>query len=325
MADRLEVKLEEREEKSSPSPLRRGGDELVGLYLKEVGPIPLLTAEEEVSLSRRWRKARLAQARRRKNVSDQRTRRFLERQIKDGITARKHLIEANSRLVVSMARRYMGRGVPLSDLIQEGNLGLMRAVDRYDPERGYRFSTYAIWWIRQAIARAVGEQGRSIRLPTHMVEDLGKIDRTSRRLTQELGREPSKEELAAAVGMTPQRVSNILSMSGEPISLETPVGEEETSVLGDFIVDEETPLPTAVTSHSLLGEQVDEVLSTLTPREAEVMRLRFGLEDGRPYTLEEVGEKLGLTRERIRQIQTQALRRLRHPRRSRYLKPYINN
>lgn len=324
MAQELELKLEEMNKSSVPLP-RPGGDELVGLYLKEVGPIPLLTAEEEVLLSRRWQKARRAQARLHKGVADQKTKRFLEKQIQEGIKARRRMIEANSRLVVSIARRYMGRGVPLSDLIQEGNLGLMRAVDRYDPERGYRFSTYAIWWVRQGVGRAMAEQGRSIRLPTHMMEDLGKIDRISRRLAQELGRQPNDEEVAKAAGMTPQRVSQILSMAGETISLETPVGDEETSVLGDFIVDEETPLPTAIASRSLLGDQVEEVLSTLTTREAEVLRLRFGLEDGRPYTLEEVGEKLGLTRERIRQIQSQALRRLRHPRRSRYLKPYINN
>ncbi|MBI2845242.1 MAG: sigma-70 family RNA polymerase sigma factor [Chloroflexi bacterium] len=324
MAEGLELKLGEMTE-SSARLSRPGGDELVGLYLKEVGPIPLLTADEEVILSRRWQKARRAQAGLRKGVPDQKTKRLLEKQVKDGVKARKRIIEANSRLVVSIARRYMGRGVPLSDLIQEGNLGLFRAVDRYDPERGYRFSTYAIWWIRQGVARAVAEQGRSIRLPTHMMEDLGKIDRTSRRLAQELGREPSDEEVATAAGIKPERVNQILSMAGEPLSLDTPVGDEETSVLGDFIVDEETPLPNAIASRSLLGDQVEEVLSTLTDREAAVIRLRFGLEDGRPYTLEEVGEKLGLTRERIRQIQSEAIRRLRHPTRSRYLKPYINN
>lgn len=324
MDEELAVLDDPEEEDPSPAP-RPGGDDLLALYLKEVGPIPLLTSEEEVRLSRMWRKARLAQARLQRGNVDPKDRRPLMKRVKDGLKARKRLIEANSRLVISVARRYLGRGVPLGDLIQEGNMGLMRAVDRYDPERGYRFSTYAIWWIRQAVSRAVADQGRTIRLPTHTMEDLNKLDRTSRRLTQELGREPTAEELAKEVGMTVDKVRGIRSVAAEPISLETPVGEEETSTLGEFIEDEETPLPTEVASGSLLEKQVDEALSTLTEREAQVLRLRFGLEDGRPLTLEEVGERMGLTRERVRQIQVQAMRRLRHPRRSRYLKAYINN
>ncbi|MBI3287669.1 MAG: sigma-70 family RNA polymerase sigma factor [Chloroflexi bacterium] len=293
--------------------------------MREVGNIPLLTPHEEVQLARQWRRARQAESRLRRGAVADPRRRQLRKIVAQGRLARERLIKANSRLVISMARRYLGRGVPLGDLIQEGNLGLMRAVDRYDPELGFRFSTYAIWWIRQAVARAISDQGRTIRLPAHMVEDLSRLDRVARQLAQKLGRDPTSQELAAEAGLPPQRVAEILQVAGEPVSLDTPVGEEESSTLADFIVDEETPTPNHVASQSLLGEQVEEALASLTPREARVLRLRFGLEDGRTYTLEEVGEKMGLTRERIRQIQTQALRRLRHPRRSRSLKGYLNN
>lgn len=301
----------------------RSPDDLVGLYLGEVGHIPLLTPEEEVTLSRLWQGAREAEKKLRL-ITDAEARAALEQQVREGQEARDQLIKANSRLVVSMARRYMGRGVPLADLIQEGNLGLMKAVDRYDPERGFRFSTYAIWWIRQAVARAISDQGRTIRLPAHLVENLGKIEKASRRLTQELGREPSQKELAEEMGIAGDRVSDILQLAGEPISLEAPVGSEETSLLGEFIEDSEAPRPPAIASDSLLGEQVEEALASLSEREARVLRLRFGLEGGRPHTLEQVGEVLGLTRERIRQIQTQALRRLRHPQRSKPLREYLN-
>ncbi|MFQ5944707.1 MAG: RNA polymerase sigma factor RpoD/SigA [Anaerolineae bacterium] len=301
----------------------RSPSDLVGLYLGEVGHIPLLTPEEEVSLSRLWQNARRAEKQLKGRV-DKETRAKLEGDVREGQQARDQLIKANSRLVVSMARRYMGRGVPLVDLIQEGNLGLMKAVDRYDPERGFRFSTYAIWWIRQSVARAVSDQGRTIRLPAHLVENLGKIEKTSRRLTQELGREPTQKELAEEMGIEGDRVSDILQMAGEPVSLEAPVGSEDTSLLGEFIEDLDAARPPAIASESLLGEEMEEALASLSEREARVLRLRFGLEGGHPHTLEQVGEVLGLTRERIRQIQTQALRRLRHPRRSKPLREFLN-
>ncbi len=301
----------------------RSPNDLVGLYLGEVGHIPLLTPEEEVSLSRLWQNARRAEDQLKLEVDDK-TRASLERDVREGHQARDQLIKANSRLVVSMARRYLGRGVPLADLIQEGNLGLMKAVDRYDPDRGFRFSTYAIWWIRQSVARAISDQGRTIRLPAHLVENLGKIEKATRRLTQELGREPTQKELAEEMGLEDDRVSDILQMAGEPVSLEAPVGSEDTSLLGEFIEDLDAAHPPAIASESLLGEQVEEALASLSEREARVLRLRFGLEGGRPHTLEQVGEKLGLTRERIRQIQTQALRRLRHPRRSKPLREFLN-
>ena len=301
----------------------RSPNDLVGLYLGEVGHIPLLTPEEEVTLSRLWQSARQAEEKLQGELDDA-TRAALEWELGEGQEARDQLIKANSRLVVSMARRYMGRGVPLADLIQEGNLGLMKAVDRYDPERGFRFSTYAIWWIRQSVARAISDQGRTIRLPAHLVENLGKIEKTSRRLTQELGREPTQKELAKDMGIEDNRVSDILKMAGEPISLEAPVGSEDTSLLGEFIEDMDAARPPAMAAESLLGEQVEEALASLGDREARVLRLRFGLEGGRSHTLEQVGDKLGLTRERIRQIQSQALRRLRHPRRSKPLREFLN-
>ncbi len=297
---------------------------VVSLYLKEVGSTPLLTHEEEVELTRRYQRGRKAEELLKAGGLDHESRCRLLGQMEEGHKSRERLVKANSRLVVSMARRYIGRGVPFADLIQEGNLGLMRAIERFDPERGYRFSTYAIWWIRQAVSRAVAEQGRLIRLPAHKVEELNRLRRASRRLTKGLGREPTQGELATEMGMESEKVESLLNVVEEPVSLDTPVGDEEMCTLAEFIEDEETPSPNAVASHSLLEEQVEEALASLTPREAKVLRLRFGLEDGRPHTLEEVGEEVGLTRERVRQIQADALRRLRHPSRSRLLQGYIN-
>lgn len=309
--------IEEQEDK-------RGTDNVVALYLKEVGKTPLLTPEEELELARRYQKGRTAEEQLKKGIPDHGSRRRLLEEMEEGHKARERFVKANSRLVVSMARKYLGRGVPFADLIQEGNLGLMRAIERFDPERGYRFSTYAIWWIRQAISRAVAYQGRTIRLPAHVVEEVSRLNRASRRLTKELGREPHEEELAEEMDISPERVAELTRVAAEPISLDIPVGEEQMSSLAEFIEDEVTPPPTAEASHSLLEEQLEEALASLTPREAEVIRLRFGLEGDRSYTLEEVGQKIGLTRERVRQIQGEALRRLRHPSRSRFLTGYLN-
>lgn len=310
--------IEEREE------YERDTDNVVALYLREVGNIPLLTPEEELELTRRCHKGRAAEVQLKQGIPDHEARQGLLKEMEEGHKAREWLVKANSRLVVSVARNYLGRGVPFADLIQEGNLGLMRAIERFDPERGYRFSTYAIWWIRQAISRAVAYQGRVIRLPAHVVEKVSRLNRASRRLTKELGREPDEEELAEEMDMSQEKVADLSRVAAEPVSLDIPVGEEETSTLAEFIEDEATLPPTEEASQSLLEEQLEEALASLTPREAEVIRLRFGLDGGRGYTLEEVGQKIGLTRERARQIQAEALRRLRHPSRSRLLKGYLN-
>ena len=270
----------------------------VRMYLKEIGKVPLLSAEEEIELAKRMENG------------DQ--------------NAKKRLAEANLRLVVSIAKRYVGRGMLFLDLIQEGNLGLIKAVEKFDYRKGYKFSTYATWWIRQAITRAIADQARTIRIPVHMVETINKLIRVSRQLLQELGREPSPEEIAAEMDMPVERVREILKISQEPVSMETPIGEEEDSHLGDFIEDDNVPAPVEAAAFTLLKEQLDEVLSTLTDREQKVLRLRFGLEDGRARTLEEVGKEFKVTRERIRQIEAKALRKLRHPSRSRKLKDYLD-
>ena len=270
----------------------------VRMYLKEIGKVPLLSAEEEIELAKRMENG------------DQ--------------NAKKRLAEANLRLVVSIAKRYVGRGMLFLDLIQEGNLGLIKAVEKFDYRKGYKFSTYATWWIRQAITRAIADQARTIRIPVHMVETINKLIRVSRQLLQELGREPSPEEIAAEMDMPVERVREILKISQEPVSMETPIGEEEDSHLGDFIEDDNVPAPAEAAAFTLLKEQLDEVLSTLTDREPTVLRLRFGLEDGRARTLEEVGKEFKVTRERIRQIEAKALRKLRHPSRSRKLKDYLD-
>jgi RNA polymerase primary sigma factor len=298
-------------------------DDTISLYLKEISNIPLLTAEEEVALARCLEQGRIAHRRLARNGHDPEERERLERETREGDAARKHLIKANSRLVISMAKKYMGQGVPFLDLIQEGNLGLMRAVEKFDYRRGYKFSTYATWWIRQAITRALADQGRTIRVPVHMSDRIRRLYHISRRLEQELGREPTPEEIAEEIGLPPKKVGWMLRISQRPLSLEKPVGEEKDSELGDFIEDEDMPAPSEVASHHLLREEIEEVLTSLTPREARVLQLRFGLTDGRSHTLKEVGEKFGVTRERIRQIETEALRRLRHPSRSGKLKDYL--
>jgi len=275
-----------------------GIEDPVKMYLREIGKVPLLSAEDEIELAKRMEEG------------DE--------------EAKKKLAEANLRLVVSIAKRYVGRGLLFLDLIQEGNLGLIKAVEKFDYRKGYKFSTYATWWIRQAITRAIADQARTIRIPVHMVETINKLIRVSRQLLQELGREPTPEEIAAELKMPEERVREILKISQEPVSLETPIGEEEDSHLGDFIQDDNVPVPADAAAFTLLKEQLSEVLSTLTEREQKVLRLRFGLDDGRARTLEEVGKEFNVTRERIRQIEAKALRKLRHPSRSRKLRDYLD-
>ncbi len=318
----LDVDIEERG--GTPSFRGIASDDVISLYMKEVGTVPLLSAEDEIELTLAWRRGVAARESLAGNGSDLEQRLPLEMEVEQGDAAYRRLIEANSRLVISIARKYLRRGLPLSDLIQEGNLGLIKAVERFDPNKGNRFSTYATWWIRQAILRAVADQGRTIRLPAHIVDELNKLNRVGRRLMQQLGREPTHEELAAELEMPVKRVVELMSLGGQPLSLETPIGEGDESTLAEFIEDDMSPTPPSVASRTLLGEHMEDALASLTPREARVLRLRYGLEDGEDYTLEQVGEKLGLTRERIRQIQAQALRRLRHPSRSRSLKPFLN-
>lgn len=273
-------------------------DDPVRMYLKEIGKVPLLSAEEEIELAKRMEKG--------------------------DNEAKRRLAEANLRLVVSIAKRYVGRGMLFLDLIQEGNLGLIKAVEKFDYRKGYKFSTYATWWIRQAITRAIADQARTIRIPVHMVETINKLIRVSRQLLQELGREPHPEEIAKEMSMSVDKVREIMKISQEPVSLETPIGEEEDSHLGDFIPDDDAPAPAEAAAFTLLREQLIDVLDTLTPREEKVLRLRFGLDDGRARTLEEVGKEFNVTRERIRQIEAKALRKLRHPSRSKKLKDYLD-
>jgi RNA polymerase primary sigma factor len=299
-------------------------DDTVGLYLKEMSRVPLLNVDEELAIARRIEAGLHA---RKAVLKNQRMpiirRRELEAKIQDGALARDHLIKANTRLVVSIAKRYMGRGVHFLDLIQEGNLGLMKAVEKYDYHRGFRFSTYATWWIRQTITRAIADQARTIRVPVHMIDRIRQMYKMTHELEQQFGRAPTAEELADAIGLSPRKVQWILKVSWLPLSLESPVGDDEDSELGMFIEDEFGPTPMQNAYQTMLREKIEEVLTTLSPREARVLRLRFGLDDGNVYTLEEVGRKFGLTRERIRQIEGKALRRLRHPRRARQLKDYL--
>ncbi|MBI3361227.1 MAG: RNA polymerase sigma factor RpoD [Chloroflexi bacterium] len=301
-------------------------DDSVGLYLKEMARVPLLTTEQEVDLAKRLERGHLAERKLAKlnGHAAPKRRSGLGFLIEDGKAARDHLIKANTRLVVSIAKKYMGRGVPFLDLIQEGNLGLMKAVEKFDYRRGYRFSTYATWWIRQTITRAIADQGRTIRVPVHMSDRIRRLYKAARQLEQTHGRKPTPEEIAAELNIEPRKVQWMLKVSWRPLSLERPVGEDEDNELGSFIEDDSTPTPTQSAYQNLLREKVEEVLSTLTPREARILRLRFGLQNGRSYTLEEVGQKFGLTRERIRQIEGKALRRLRHPRRSRQLRDYLS-
>ncbi len=298
-------------------------DDSISLYLKEIGRVPLLTAEEEVSLAKRMERGREARQKLTQGVDDFDERDKLLAAVKDGQAAQEHLIKANSRLVVSVAKKYVGRGVPFLDLIQEGNIGLIRAVKKFDYRRGYKFSTYATWWIRQAVTRAIADQGRTIRVPVHMYEQINRLTRTSRQLVQELGRDPTTEEIAERLGVPPRKVEQIIRVSQRPLSLEMPVGEEEDSYLGDFIEDDEAESPTDSASQTMLRQVIDEIFESLTPREVRILQLRFGLVDGYSYTLEEVGKKFGVTRERIRQIEAQALGRLRHPSRSRKLRDYL--
>ncbi len=297
-AEALEVSDKQLEEEYENAKL----DDPVRMYLKEIGKIPLLTPEEELEVAKDL-------------VSE-------DEKARDA--ARKRMSEANLRLVVSIAKRYVGRGMQLLDLIQEGNLGLMKAVEKFDYTKGYKFSTYATWWIRQSITRAIADQARTIRIPVHMVETINKVLRTSHSMVQSLGREPTTQEIAAELHMDVQKVEEILKIAQEPVSLETPVGEEDDSHLGDFIQDDDASQPAEEASYTLLREQLEEVLKTLTPREEEVLRMRFGLIDGKPHTLEEVGKKFDVTRERIRQIEAKALRKLRHPSRSKKLRDFLN-
>jgi RNA polymerase primary sigma factor len=297
----------------------------VRMYLKEIGKVPLLTAEEEVDLAKRIEAGLFASekiATTTKKVPDK-LRKELEAIERDGQIAKRKLVEANLRLVVSIAKRYVGRGMLFLDLIQEGNLGLIRAVEKFDYTKGYKFSTYATWWIRQAITRAIADQARTIRIPVHMVETINKLIRIQRQLLQDLGREPTPEEIAHEMDLTPDKVREILKVSQEPVSLETPIGEEEDSHLGDFIEDSDAVVPIDAASFILLQEQLDSVLHTLSEREKKVIQLRFGLTDGHPRTLEEVGREFGVTRERIRQIESKTLSKLRHPSRSQKLRDYL--
>ncbi len=298
-------------------------DDTIGLYLKEVGRVPLLTAVEEVELAQRIERGRLAREELAKGNVSIRRRQELQRLIEDGWAAREHLITANSRLVISVAKKYMGRGVPFLDLIQEGNIGLIRAAKKFDYRRGHKFSTYATWWIRQAVTRAIADQGRTIRVPVHMGDQINKLLRVQHQLTQRLGRDPSVDELANALEVTPQKVENMIQVARRPLSLETPTDDEEDSVLGDFIQDEEVPAPDETATYNLLREHLDSVLNSLPPREVRILQLRYGLLDGQAYTLEEVGRKMGVTRERVRQIEAQALSRLRHPAIRRKLREYL--
>jgi len=298
-------------------------DDSISLYLKEIGRVPLLTAAEEVDLAKRMEAGRDSRHRLNHEQVEWEEREQLLWLVRDGRSAQEHLIKANSRLVVSVAKKYVGRGVPFLDLIQEGNIGLIRAVKKFDYCRGYKFSTYATWWIRQAVTRAIADQGRTIRVPVHMYEQINRLTRTSRQLVQELGRDPTTEEIAAALGVTPRQVEHIMRVSQRPLSLEMPVGEEEDSYLGDFIEDEDADSPQDSAGRQILREVIDEIFQSLTPREVRILQLRFGLVDGYNYTLEEVGRKFGVTRERIRQIEAQALSRLRHPSRSRRLRDYL--
>ena len=308
----------------------------VRMYLKEIGKVPLLSADEEIELAQKMEAGSVAVEKipllkeRLAETGDEQEKEEIQAEIKAlqldvdrGSDAKKRLAEANLRLVVSIAKRYVGRGMLFLDLIQEGNLGLIKAVVKFDYSKGYKFSTYATWWIRQAITRAIADQARTIRIPVHMVETINKLIRVSRQLLQELGREPTPEEIAEEMKMPVERVREILKISQEPVSLETPIGEEEDSHLGDFIKDDNVPVPADAATFTLLKEQLEEVLGTLTEREQKVLTLRFGLEDGRARTLEEVGKEFNVTRERIRQIEAKALRKLRHPSRSRKLKDYL--
>jgi len=300
-------------------------DDGIGLYLREMTRVPLLTNDEEVRLAKAIERGKLAESRVKIHGehATAKERHQIERSIEEGRLAREHLIKANTRLVVSIAKKYMGRGVPFLDLIQEGNLGLMKSVEKFNYKLGFRFSTYATWWIRQTITRAIADQSRTIRVPVHMNDRIRRLYKATRELEQALGRQPSPNEVAQELGVDCEQVEWMLKVSWRPLSLEQPIGEEEDNEFGSFVEDENMPSPAQTVYEDLLKHKIEEVLSTLTPREQRILRLRFGLVNGKCYTLEEVGQKFGLTRERIRQIEARALRRLRHPRRSRHLKDYL--
>jgi len=322
--EELSEDLEDEEEAILDDLANIDTDDTIGLYLKEVSRVPLLSdINEERALAIRIERGKLAREElARGNVSPKR-RLELRQQIEDGWEAREHLITANSRLVISVAKKYMGRGVPFLDLIQEGNIGLIRATKKFEYQRGHKFSTYATWWIRQAVTRAIADQGRTIRVPVHMGDQINKLLRTQHQLTQKLGREPTVEEMAEALEVPPKKVENMIQVARRPLSLETPTDDEEDSVLGDFIEDDEAPPPDDTATYNLLREHLEEVLETLPPREVRILQLRYGLQDGQAYTLEEVGRKMGVTRERVRQIEAQALQRLRHPSVRRKLRDYL--
>ena len=301
-----------------------GSDDTVGLYLKEMTRVPLLSCAEELRIAKQIVKGRAALQQLSQNVKSRQRRERLQSQVQQGVEAREHLIKANTRLVVSIAKRYMGQGVPFLDLIQEGNLGLMKAVEKYDYKRGFRFSTYATWWIRQTITRAIADQARTIRLPVYMSDRLRRLYQVARQIEQTNGQQATAEEIADELNVDTRKVQWMLKASWQPLSLEQPVGEEDDNELASFIEDDTTPSPAQIAYNNMLRDKVEEVLSTLSPREANILRLRFGLVNGRAYTLKEVGQKFGLTRERIRQIESQALRRLRHPCRSRQLRDYLS-
>ncbi|MBQ7970740.1 MAG: RNA polymerase sigma factor RpoD, partial [Clostridia bacterium] len=339
--------VEDKEEDTAAEGEHTLVDDPVKVYLKEIGKVPLLSGEEEIELAKQMLKGTefqkmiaLMDARNEgKEIAEEDQAMFellpdafeqeeldaMNAEIAKGEKAKQRLSEANLRLVVSIAKRYVGRGMHFLDLIQEGNLGLIKAVEKFDYQKGYKFSTYATWWIRQAITRAIADQARTIRIPVHMVETINRVMRVSRQLVQELGRDPTSEEIAREINQPEEKVREILKIALDPVSLETPIGEEEDSHLGDFIPDDDVPAPVEATSQIMLREQLVEVLSTLTPREAKVLELRFGLRDGRQRTLEEVGKEFNVTRERIRQIESKALRKLRHPSRSRKLKDFLDN
>jgi RNA polymerase primary sigma factor len=298
-------------------------DDTIGLYLKEIGRVDLLTAEEEVSLAQRMEKGLWAADALKRNSQGAVRRDELQRLVEDGWAAREHLISANSRLVISVAKKYIGRGVPFLDLIQEGNIGLIRAAKKFDYHRGHKFSTYATWWIRQAVTRAIADQGRTIRVPVHMGDQINKLIRTSHRLTQDLGRDPTVQELADALDVPLRKAEQMIKVASRPLSLETPTDDEADSVLGDFIEDVESPEPVEMVTSGMLREQLNDILSSLPPREVRILQMRYGLVDGETYTLEEVGKRLGVTRERVRQIEAQALSRLRHPTHSRKLRDFL--
>jgi RNA polymerase primary sigma factor len=321
-----ELKAEKKEIKKIDLSTKVSVNDPVRMYLKEIGKVSLLTAKEEVILAKKIeaREKAILKNRRSKGRLTLAQKRALNKAEQEGIVAKKKLVEANLRLVVSIAKRYVGRGMLFLDLIQEGNLGLIRAVEKFDYRKGYKFSTYATWWIRQAITRAIADQARTIRIPVHMVETINKLIRIQRQLLQDIGREPTPDEIGEKMDLTPEKVREILKISQDPVSLETPIGEEEDSQLGDFIEDQEAIMPANAASFSLLQEQLREVLSSLSDRERKVIELRFGLTNGHPRTLEEVGKVFGVTRERIRQIESKTLSKLRHPSRSHKLKDYLD-